>query len=209
MSYVLFVGLTEDVNLRNRLSAPRECSEESDDQGKEVEQGSGARGRLHLKKKEASLVLKRKSYRNCFYKYIKFHALGLLTDSPIREPPQLGEVAEKERAAKEAEPLEPETSLSSLLRLRLDTMSLFSSWIKAIFIIALAFPLYSETGFAPSADTREKPNCDVYVDQLHYCTREMDPVCATNGQTYSNRCVFCSEKLENSGKFDFSHYGEC
>ncbi|KAB1281286.1 hypothetical protein Cadr_000004857 [Camelus dromedarius] len=108
------------------------------------------------------------SYRNCFYKYIKFHALGkllrntenlrvvsavghlvypvgLLTDSPIREPPQLGEVAEKERAAKEAEPLEPETSLSSLLRLRLDKMSLFSSWIKAIFIIALAFPLYSDS----------------------------------------------------------------
>ncbi|KAB1281287.1 hypothetical protein Cadr_000004856, partial [Camelus dromedarius] len=78
------------------------------------------------------------------------YPVGLLTDSPIREPPQLGEVAEKERAAKEAEPLEPETSLSSLLRLRLDKMSLLS-WIKVIFIIALAFPLYSGKSVFQSA----------------------------------------------------------
>ncbi|XP_057359269.1 sperm-associated acrosin inhibitor-like [Manis pentadactyla] len=79
--------------------------------------------------------------------------------------------------------------------LRLDKMHFFSSWIKAIFIIALEFPLYSETAFVPAVDIRELPDSSVYADQPHFYTREMDPVCRTNGQTYSNRCVFCSEKL--------------
>ncbi|XP_061044294.1 sperm-associated acrosin inhibitor-like isoform X1 [Eubalaena glacialis] len=120
-------------------------------------------------------------------------------------------------------------------------MSLFSSWIKVIFIIGLAFPLYFvlTANFIKNIYNRivlqkvrkchyytkfkkknlashikpsvisDKPECNVYVDQLHFCTREMDPICATNGRTYSNKCVFCSEKLENSGKFDFSHWGCC
>ncbi|KAJ1060215.1 hypothetical protein K5549_004653 [Capra hircus] len=84
-------------------------------------------------------------------------------------------------------------------------MSFFSSWIKAIFIIGLAFPLYS----GDSKCMKEKPECNVYKDQLHFCTKEKDPVCATNGQTYSNKCNFCSKKLENRGNFDFSHWGRC
>ncbi|XP_073097782.1 sperm-associated acrosin inhibitor-like [Manis javanica] len=92
---------------------------------------------------------------------------------------------------------------------RLDKIHFFSSWIKAIFIIALEFPLYSEMAFVPAPDICKLPDCSVYADQPHFCTRETDPVCATDGQTYSNRCVFCSEKLENNGKFEFSHYGAC
>uniref|UniRef100_A0A8C0QDB3 Kazal-like domain-containing protein n=1 Tax=Canis lupus familiaris TaxID=9615 RepID=A0A8C0QDB3_CANLF len=53
------------------------------------------------------------------------------------------------------------------------------------------------------------PNCDVYIHQLHFCTREMDPICATNGQTYSNTCVFCSEQFESGGAFKFGYYGRC
>eukprot|EP00069_Balaena_mysticetus_P012070 bmy_07360T0 len=56
-------------------------------------------------------------------------------------------------------------------------------------------PVVAETAFVPLRETRETPECNVYVDQLHFCTREMDPICATNGRTYSNKCVFCSEKL--------------
>ncbi|XP_023393053.1 sperm-associated acrosin inhibitor-like [Pteropus medius] len=88
-------------------------------------------------------------------------------------------------------------------------MSFFSSWIKAIFIIALAFPLYSETAFIPSPAIRMTLDCNVYKDQLHFCTKELDPLCGTNGKTYANRCTFCSEMLENSGAFEFSHYGKC
>ncbi|OWK11855.1 hypothetical protein Celaphus_00003727 [Cervus elaphus hippelaphus] len=55
-----------------------------------------------------------------------------------------------------------------------------------------------ETSFASprkTRDMRDAPVCGIYVGQLHFCTREMDPICATNGKTYSNKCVFCSEKM--------------
>ncbi|KAM5302221.1 sperm-associated acrosin inhibitor-like isoform 2-T2 [Glossophaga mutica] len=88
-------------------------------------------------------------------------------------------------------------------------MSFFSSWIKAIFLIVLAFPLYSETSLQFSRPVHEKPDCDVHKDRLHICTREWHPVCGTNGQTYPNKCVFCSKMLENNRTFGFHHYGKC
>ncbi|XP_049714532.1 sperm-associated acrosin inhibitor-like [Elephas maximus indicus] len=87
-------------------------------------------------------------------------------------------------------------------------MPFCSSWIKALFIIMLAFPLYSESFFQRSF-RRHPPNCDLYADQLHLCTRQMDPICATNRQTYSNKCVFCSEMMESGQAFQFDFYGRC
>ncbi|CAD7678862.1 unnamed protein product [Nyctereutes procyonoides] len=54
-------------------------------------------------------------------------------------------------------------------------MSLFSSWIEAIFIISL-------------------PNCEQYPPGQNDCTTDLYPVCASNGNTYGNLCAFCTEK---------------
>uniref|UniRef100_A0A7N9CYY3 Kazal-like domain-containing protein n=1 Tax=Macaca fascicularis TaxID=9541 RepID=A0A7N9CYY3_MACFA len=88
-------------------------------------------------------------------------------------------------------------------------MYFFSSWIKAIFIIALVFLLHSETSFARSPKFPDMPDCSVYASSSVFCTREMDPICATNGQTYNNRCLFCRKKLFCGEKLKFYHYGVC
>ncbi|XP_040092944.1 serine protease inhibitor Kazal-type 10-like, partial [Oryx dammah] len=52
-----------------------------------------------------------------------------------------------------------------------------------------------ETAFAPSREIHKRPDCKEYVDQPDICTKEVDPLCATDGQTYSNKCIFCTKKL--------------
>ncbi|XP_044240151.2 caltrin-like protein 1 [Ursus arctos] len=86
-------------------------------------------------------------------------------------------------------------------------MSLLSSRIKAIFIIVLVFPLYSETSFAPLTEVGPvMPNCARFSPGRGDCTREWDPVCASDGVTYGNTCIFCREKGNN---VYFSRFGTC
>ncbi|XP_070321708.1 serine protease inhibitor Kazal-type 10-like [Odocoileus virginianus] len=181
--------------MASQISA-NDGSEEIDDQGKEMEEDPGATWRLHLKNNEASFVLKRCRIYGSYARWRRRAAAA----SPEHGPEELPQGRGQGRWPRGA-----------TLHRRLDKMSFFSSWIKAILIIGLAFPLYCETSFASSRKTRDMrgaPVCGIYVGQLHFCTREMDPICATNGKTYSNKCVFCSEKIEK-GRFDFSHWGRC
>ncbi|XP_066197671.1 sperm-associated acrosin inhibitor-like [Saccopteryx leptura] len=88
-------------------------------------------------------------------------------------------------------------------------MSLFSLLIKVIFFIALEFPLYSDTGYSFSKPKyREPPACDIPND-IYACSREYDPVCATNGRSHYNSCFFCIELMKYKEPFAFEHYGRC
>ncbi|MXQ86955.1 hypothetical protein E5288_WYG019354 [Bos mutus] len=42
----------------------------------------------------------------------------------------------------------------------------------------------------------DKTNCMSFMLSPHTCTGEHEPVCATNGHTYRNICILCSEKMD-------------
>ncbi|XP_058533606.1 sperm-associated acrosin inhibitor-like isoform X2 [Ochotona princeps] len=86
-------------------------------------------------------------------------------------------------------------------------MPFFSPWITAVFIISLTFPFHSETGFNPITEVRKEPHCESY--SVSICNKNIDKICASNGQTYYNICWFCSAKRMKNDTFSFLHYGAC
>ncbi|XP_043844768.1 serine protease inhibitor Kazal-type 9-like [Dromiciops gliroides] len=42
-----------------------------------------------------------------------------------------------------------------------------------------------------------------------FCTADYNPICGSDGKTYSNECFFCSAVKQSDGKIKFSHKGKC
>ncbi|KFQ28145.1 Serine protease inhibitor Kazal-type 6, partial [Merops nubicus] len=51
--------------------------------------------------------------------------------------------------------------------------------------------------------------CREFVSRNVYCTRESNPHCGTDGNTYGNRCAFCKAVLRSGGKIRLKHMGKC
>ncbi|XP_074085527.1 serine protease inhibitor Kazal-type 6-like [Macrotis lagotis] len=52
-------------------------------------------------------------------------------------------------------------------------------------------------------------DCGEFRDPKVYCTRESNPHCGSNGQTYGNKCSFCKAMVESGGKVTLKHQGKC
>ncbi|XP_045140656.1 double-headed protease inhibitor, submandibular gland-like [Echinops telfairi] len=52
-------------------------------------------------------------------------------------------------------------------------------------------------------------DCGEFRDPKVYCTRESNPHCGSDGQTYGNKCAFCKAVAKSSGKISLKHHGKC
>ncbi|XP_028632955.1 ovomucoid-like [Grammomys surdaster] len=77
-----------------------------------------------------------------------------------------------------------------------------------VIYITLSFLLCSETHLIRSAIYKHRVMCRGH-SPIRFCPKRYFPVCATNGRTYFNKCVFCLAYRENGGSFIISHFGKC
>uniref|UniRef100_I3MHZ9 Serine peptidase inhibitor Kazal type 6 n=1 Tax=Ictidomys tridecemlineatus TaxID=43179 RepID=I3MHZ9_ICTTR len=52
-------------------------------------------------------------------------------------------------------------------------------------------------------------DCGEFRDPKVFCTRESNPHCGSDGQTYGNKCSFCKAVAKSDGKIILKHPGKC
>ncbi|XP_004587674.2 serine protease inhibitor Kazal-type 6 [Ochotona princeps] len=52
-------------------------------------------------------------------------------------------------------------------------------------------------------------DCAEFRDPKIFCTRESNPHCGSDGQTYGNKCAFCKAVAKSNGKINLKHHGKC
>ncbi|XP_020824820.1 ovomucoid-like [Phascolarctos cinereus] len=66
------------------------------------------------------------------------------------------------------------------------------------------------SGLSRKESQIDLPECIKYLSQPSYhCTQEYNPICAQNGITYKNECIFCSAMRPDVSILRFKHFGRC
>ncbi|XP_061469391.1 ovomucoid-like [Rhineura floridana] len=68
------------------------------------------------------------------------------------------------------------------------------------------FLLYSDV-VTGAKQPRPAVDCSGYPKDI--CTLELKPICGSDGQTYSNKCLFCNAVVKSRGRLGLSNYGAC
>ncbi|XP_012783129.2 serine protease inhibitor Kazal-type 9 [Ochotona princeps] len=79
-----------------------------------------------------------------------------------------------------------------------------------VLLSALAFATIFD---AECVKQKQQVDCSHYEKlppgEQRFCYAVYEPICGTDGKTYTNDCFFCSKVKETDDKLQFAHFGKC
>uniref|UniRef100_A0A8C3VRY9 Serine peptidase inhibitor Kazal type 9 n=1 Tax=Catagonus wagneri TaxID=51154 RepID=A0A8C3VRY9_9CETA len=79
------------------------------------------------------------------------------------------------------------------------------------FVLLLALALTTVFD-AEGVKHRQQIDCSKYKKlppEERFCNEIYQPICGSDGKTYSNECYFCYEVEKTNNKLKFAHFGKC